>query len=284
MHLPFLLTPAAKDYLWGGNRLNEEFNKGIQMSPLAETWECSTHPDGQSTVDGTPLGDVLAAHPDYLGTHAMKTAGGKPELPILIKLIDAKTDLSVQVHPDDAYAQAQEGGRGKIEMWYVLNATDGAELVFGFKQNMDKDRVRAALQNGTIGAYLNHVPVHKNDLFWIEPGTVHAIGAGCLMAEIQESSTITYRLFDYNRVDKTGKKRELHIDKALDVADLTSSAAPRQPMRVLKYQNGCATELLARCKYFQVERLLLNTEMRKTSLPFKTGKNSFHAQILNVSC
>ncbi len=130
---PFLLKPAAKDYLWGGTRLNDDFAKNIDMEPLAETWECSTHPDGVSTVasgrhKGALLSEVLAAHPSYLGTHP--EPGG---LPILIKLIDAKKDLSVQVHPDDAYALSHENGqRGKNEMWYVLDAAKDAALLYGF--------------------------------------------------------------------------------------------------------------------------------------------------------
>ena len=281
---PFLLTPAAKDYLWGGSRLNDDFNKGIGLSPLAETWECSTHPDGQSLVDGVLLGDLLASHPEYLGTHPLQTTGGKPELPILVKLIDAKSDLSIQVHPDDEYAMKFEKSLGKTEMWYVLDAKKESELVYGFKQDMDEELVKAAIQNGTITAYLNHVPVHKNDLFYIEAGTIHAIGAGCLIAEIQESSNVTYRLYDYDRVEKDGKKRPLHINKALKVANLKSSASPRQPMRVLRYKKGCASELLTRCKYFQVERLLLNTEVQRDLVGFQTGNNSFHALLCVDGC
>lgn len=284
MNRAFLLSPASKDYLWGGSRLNDDFNKGINMTPLAETWECSTHPDGQSMANGIPLRDILSEHPEYLGTHPLQTTGGKPELPILIKLIDAKYDLSVQVHPDDVYALENEGELGKTEMWYVIAARKGAELVYGFKQDMTMDQIRAAVETGTIGKYLNHVPVHKDDLFYIESGTVHAIGAGCLIAEIQESSNITYRLYDYDRFDKNGQKRPLHIDKALEVANLKSSATPRQPMRVLKYRTGCASELLTRCKYFQVERLLLNTEVSRDLVNFQTGSNSFHALLCVDGC
>ena len=281
---PFMLEPAAKDYLWGGSRLNDDFGKSIQMEPLAETWECSTHPDGQCTAWGVPLGDILKAHPEYLGTHTLANTGGKPELPILIKLIDAKKDLSVQVHPDDDYAREHEGSLGKTEMWYVLHAKKGAELIYGFRQDMDEERVRKAIEEKKIGRYLNHVPVHKDDLFYIEAGTVHAIGAGCLIAEIQESSNVTYRLYDYGRVDKNGHLRALHIDKALDIACLSASNAPRQPMRVLKYRPGCASELLTRCKYFQVERLLLNTEVHRKLTSFRTGNNSFHALLCTEGC
>ena len=237
---PLLLRPSGKDYLWGGNRLNDEFEKNIDMDPLAETWECSTHPDGPSYVVSGEFGrqelaEVLRAHPEYLGERHK----GENALPILIKFIDAKKDLSVQVHPTDAYAQEHENGQlGKTEM-------------------------RRAIADGTVMKYLQKVPIHKDDLFFIQAGTVHAIGAGALVAEIQENSNLTYRLYDYDRVGKDGKKRELHIDKALDVANLKSSAEPRQPLRVLKYRQGVASELLTRCKYFEVYRMIVNTERRQ---------------------
>lgn len=286
MRCPFLLAPAAKDYLWGGSRLNDDFGKQIPVSPLAETWECSTHSDGQSVLaaTGEHLGEVLAAHPEFLGTHPLQLTGGRPELPILIKLIDAKQDLSVQVHPDDAYAMRVEHSLGKTEMWYVLDAGVDSTLIYGFNQDMNEARLRAALGDGTVGRYLNHVPIHRDDLFYIEAGTVHAIGAGALVAEIQESSNLTYRLYDYDRMDKDGNKRPLHIDKALEVANLRSSVAPRQPMRVLRYKNGCAGELLIRCKYFQVERVLLNTEVHRKLACFQTGANSFHALLCVEGC
>lgn len=258
----FLLDPKGKDYLWGGNRLNDDFSKGIDMEPLAETWECSTHPDGPSMVASgihkdELLVEVLEKHPEYLGMS--KTING--ELPILIKLIDAKKDLSVQVHPDDKYAKKHEhGSLGKTEMWYVLDAKKNTNLVYGFRRDMTKESVRTCIEDGSIEKYLRKVPIQTDDVFYIEAGTVHAIGEGALIAEIQENSNITYRLYDYNRVDKDGELRPLHIDKALEVADLVSTKEPIQPMRVLKYKPGSALELLCRCKYFQVERLLVNTE------------------------
>lgn len=288
--IPILLQPAAKDYLWGGNRLNDDFGKKIDMSPLAETWECSTHPDGVSYVangryKGQNLREVLSRHPNWLGSHPLQLTNGKPELPILIKLIDAKKDLSVQVHPNDEYARVHEkGSLGKTEMWYVLAAKPDATLVYGFNQDMERERVKREIENGSIGRFLNHVPVKKDDLFYIEAGMVHAIGSGVMVAEIQESSNLTYRMYDYDRVDKNGKKRDLHIDKALEVANLSSSAEPRQPMRVLKYKNGCASELLTRCKYFQVERLILNTEIHRDLTDFRTDSNSFHVFLCTEGC
>ncbi len=279
-----MLSPASKDYLWGGSRLNDDFNFNIPVYPLAEAWVCSTHSDGPATVStGEGLRELLEQHPEMLGTHPLAITDGKPELPILIKLIDAKKGLSVQVHPDDEYARA-EGQWGKTEMWYVLSARPGAELIYGFNRDVSPDQIREAIANGTIGALLNHVPVQSNDLFFVEPGTVHAIGAGILLAEIQQSSNLTYRLYDYDRVDKNGRKRELHIEKALDVINLRSSAIPRQPMRVLKYGRGCARELLTRCKYFQVERMLLNTETTRSLVPFQTSSNSFHALLIVDGC
>ena len=284
-HLPFLLTPAAKDYLWGGSRLNDDFNLDMDIVPFAEAWVCSTHPDGSSYVPdfSCTLTELLKHHPEYMGTHAMSVANG--EIPILIKLIDAKKDLSVQVHPDDKYAEEHENGSlGKSEMWYMLDAKPNSKLVYGFNHDVTATQVRRAIYTGTIESLLNHVEVHQNDLFYIEAGTVHAVGAGCLIAEIQESSNLTYRLYDYNRTDKNGRTRELHIDKALSVLNMKCSAAPRQPMRVLKYKNGVASELLTRCKYFQVERLLLNTEVQRNLATFQTESNSFHCLLCVDGC
>ncbi len=283
---PFLLSPAGKDYLWGGNRLNEDFAKGIALSPLAETWECSTHPDGSSVVatgefKGQTLADVIKAHPEYLGTHPKAKDG----LPVLIKLIDAKQDLSVQVHPDDAYACEQENGSpGKTEMWYVLDAAKDARLIYGFYHDIDEETLRKSLADGTVEKYLQKVPVQKDDVFFIPAGQVHAIGAGALIAEIQENSNLTYRLYDYGRVDKTGRRRELHIDKALQVASLKGSSEPRQPMRVLRFRPGAADELLCRCKYFEVSRMLLNTERVRQMVQLQAGANSFQVLLCTEGC
>lgn len=283
---PFLLKPSGKDYLWGGNRLNDDFNKNIDLTPLAETWECSTHPDGPSYVasgkhKGKSLIEVLKEHPEYLGTHP-RTNG---ELPILIKFIDAKKDLSVQVHPDDEYAMKYENGQlGKTEMWYVLDASKDAKLVHGFNCNMKKEIVRSSIDNGTIEKYLHKVPVHKDDLFYIKAGTIHAIGAGTLIAEIQENSNLTYRLYDYNRVDKTGKLRELHIDKALNVMDYKASKDVKQPIRVHKYKKGYSSELICRCKYFEVHKEKINTKNCREMFSFQTQSNSFHVLLCVDGC
>ncbi len=302
---PFKLLPVGKDYLWGGSRLNDDFNLNLPCDPFAEAWVCSSHPDGVSgiatphiatevTVEGKSgesgepeslLTDVLKANPAYLGTHALTLTGGNPELPILIKLIDAKSDLSIQVHPDDEYAALHENGSlGKTEMWYVLDAKTQSSLVYGFKRDTTSSEIKGSVKNGSVTTLLNIIPVHKNDVYTITPGTVHAIGAGCLIAEIQESSNITYRLYDYDRKDKNGNTRPLHIDKAIDVVNMKSLATPRQPMRTLRYRQGIATELLSRCKYFQVERMLLNTEVERNLVKYQTGANSFHALLVVDGC
>lgn len=278
---PLLLRPSGKDYLWGGQRLNTEFTKNIDLSPLAETWECSTHPDGPSYLpDGSTLSSYIEEHPGCLGLRHKD----EKELPILIKFIDAKSDLSVQVHPSDEYAMEHENGQlGKTEMWYVLDATKDAKLVYGFNKDCTKDEVRSSIEDGTLLDKLQLVDVEKNDVFFIPSGTVHAIGAGALIAEIQESSNLTYRLYDYDRVGKDGKKRPLHVEKALDVANLNSSTTPRQPMRVLKYREGVASELLSRCKYFEVYRMIVNTE-RKTQVHYRADELSFRVLLCIGGC
>ncbi len=250
---PLRLLPAGKGYIWGGERLKKEYNKNLDTTPLAETWECSVHPDGLSLVsggeyNGLTLKEVIQKNPDYLGTKS-------DLMPILIKFIDAAKDLSIQVHPDDKYAKEIEGDNGKTEFWYVLDAEEGAELIYGFEHPMDRAKLEAAVKEGNLEKMLHHIPVHKGDVFFVYPGTVHAIGKGIVLVEVQESSNLTYRLYDYDRIDKDGKKRPLHIEKAADVLDMEPVKIVRQPQRMVRYYFGCARELLCRCEYFEVERI-----------------------------
>jgi mannose-6-phosphate isomerase len=264
------LLPSGKDYLWGGTRLREEYGKNINLTPLAETWECSVHPDGPSTVfsgsfKGMTLSEVLKQHPEYLGT---KVKNG--ELPILVKFIDAKQDLSVQVHPDDEYANAHENQNGKSEMWYVIDADEGASLIYGFQHEVTEEILRKAIETGNLDKHLQKVQVHKGDMFYVPAGTVHGIGAGTLIAEIQESSNVTYRVYDYNRVDKNGKKRELHFEKAVQVMDMGVAPEVKQEIKMVRYYPGCSREVLCRCKYFEVERIQLTK-----GFSFSVVENSF---------
>lgn len=249
------LQPCGKDYLWGGTRLRDEYGKKIDLTPLAETWECSVHPDGPSMISngefkGQTLAEVLKLHPEYLGT---KIKNG--ELPVLVKFIDAKKDLSVQVHPDDEYAKDHEDDNGKTEMWYVIDAEEGASLIYGFKHKVTEEILRHALETGTLGKHLQKVEVHKGDIYFVPAGTVHGIGKGILIAEIQESSNVTYRVYDYDRIDKNGQKRELHFDKAVRVMDMDVAADVKQNPKLTKYYPGCSREILCRCKYFETERI-----------------------------
>lgn len=251
----FKLQPAGKDYFWGGTRLRDEYGKKIDLTPLAETWECSVHPDGPSKIAngkyrGKTLAEVLEQHSEYLGT---KVENG--ELPILVKFIDAKKDLSVQVHPDDEYAREHEHQNGKTEMWYVIDANEGASLTYGFQHRVTRENLQNAIKTDTLDKHLQKVEVHKGDVFFVPAGTVHGIGSGILIAEIQESSNVTYRVYDYNRVDKNGKKRQLHFDKAIQVMCMNVSPDVKQKPRIVKFYPGCSRELLCRCKYFEVERI-----------------------------
>ena len=253
-----LLTPAYKDYIWGGTRLKTEYGKKTDTMPLAESWECSVRPEGPSVVasgeyKGQLLSDVLRNHPEFMGTKAMDSG-----FPVLVKFIDAEQDLSVQVHPDDDYAGVKEDQKGKTEMWYILDAKPGAELICGLKHDVTPEQLKIAIEEGTLSKHLLRVKVQKGDVFHIPAGTVHAIGAGVLLVEIQENSNVTYRLYDYNRTDKNGNKRELHIDKATQIMDMTARKDVRQKPRFIRFYPGASREILSRCRYFDTERIMVS--------------------------
>lgn len=254
------LSPVGKDYLWGGTKLREKYNKKIDITPLAETWECSTHKDGLSVIangeyKGRTLKEVLREHPEYIGADM---AG---ELRILVKLIDAAKDLSIQVHPNDEYAKKYENQLGKNEMWYVLEAEEGATLVYGFEHSVTKAQIKKAIETGRLEKHLHREAVHKGDVFYIPGGTVHGLGKGIIVAEIQQSSNVTYRLYDYNRTDKNGKKRELHIEKALDVLDMSSYLGKISHIKEVRCTPNLHRQTLCRTKNFTVERLFVNGEV-----------------------
>lgn len=270
----YKLEPACKDYLWGGNRLRENFHIQEEKNPLAEAWVLSCHKDGESMLVLSPservsLPAFLQKNPSFSGSLAEKF----PVFPVLIKLIDAKLPLSVQVHPDDAYAEKREGGLGKTEMWLILEREEGAFLYYGFKKEYTKEEVRAAIEGQYLTDYLEKVPVEKGDVFFIPAGTVHAIGAGIVIAEIQENSNLTYRVYDYGRKDKNGKERELHIAKALDV--MHCKPAGRGKTVDEGISGGCRR--LASCPYFTVDRAFLREGEK---LIKSVGKESFLSAIL----
>ncbi|MBR6996913.1 MAG: class I mannose-6-phosphate isomerase [Ruminococcus sp.] len=271
---PFYLKAPVKDYIWGGTKLRELFGKE-GGDRLAESWELSCHPDGECYIDGgefdgMKLSDFVNEHPEAVGS-GFKSGDS---FPVLVKLIDAKNDLSVQVHPNDEYAHKYENDNGKTEMWYVIDAAPGSELIYGFSEELSKDEFRKAIEDNTLMEKLRRVPVKQGDVFFIEPGTLHAIGKGILIAEIQQSSNVTYRVYDYGRLGADGKPRPLHIEKALEVTN-TKPLDPERPVYGLEL-DGVVTQLLADCQYFNVNRHRLIKE-----LELYADKNSF-AHVLMI--
>ena len=246
------LSPAFKDYLWGGTRLRERFGKRCELDTVAESWELSAHPAGCCTVaSGRYEGLRFPQYLDAVGRSVLgRNCGG--ELPLLIKFIDAKGRLSVQVHPDDGYALARENEPGKNELWYVVDAEPGAELCVGFNRTVDRDEVRRRIEDHSLPEILHFCPVKPGDLFFIPAGTVHALGAGILLCEIQQSSDCTYRLYDYDRRDKAGRSRPLHVEKALDVLNYAAYEPAALPS-----EDGTV-----RCPYFEVRVLEVSGEAK----------------------
>ena len=260
---PVLLKPAFKDYLWGGTRLRTEYGKDCDLDRIAESWELSAHKDGQSVVaSGDLSGKTLTDYIDACGKEILGSRGTAFEkFPILIKFIDAKQKLSVQVHPDDEYALANEGEYGKTEVWYVLSADEGAALYYGFNRKITKDEFLARISDNTVEDVLNRVEAKPGDVFFIKPGTVHAIGEGLLICEIQQNSNTTYRVYDYNRRGADGKLRDLHIDKAAAVADYNPSASADSSGETIAH-DGYTSRTIAQCKYFTTERIEVSSSAK----------------------
>lgn len=272
---PLKLTPAFKDYLWGGTRLRDDFGKDCDFEKIAESWELSCHKDGNSVIaNGEYAGKTLA---DYIELRGKTVLGSNcqrfEQFPILIKLIDAKDNLSVQVHPNNEYAQRVEGEYGKTEMWYIVDCDEGAELLYGFKKEVTKEEFRERIENNTLLEITQSVPVKKGDVFFIEAGTLHAIGKGILIAEIQQNSNTTYRIYDYGRVGADGKPRQLHIDKAVEVTNLCP--AKPYPKTDSFEENGAVKRLLSKCEYFTVYSVDAEKEAS-----FNADETSFHSILI----
>lgn len=270
---PMLLKAPLKDYLWGGNRLKHEYGKTSDLDIVAESWELSCHEAGLSLIDsGVHKGKTLA---ELLTGAGRAMLGSKAKVmdyfPLLIKFIDAKGDLSVQVHPDDEYALREEGEQGKTEMWYVVDAEPDASLIYGFQQQISKEEFEQRIADNTLLEVCNKVPVHKGDVFFIKAGTLHAIGSGILIYEVQQSSNLTYRVYDYGRVGKDGKPRQLHIDKALAVTNLDVPQAVSGKMVDIDLFPDVEIKLLAECKYFKVYHGSLQGDSTMYA-----GEDSFH--------
>ena len=258
----YRLNPATKDNLWGGNKLRA-YGKNADSDIIAETWELSFTSGGEAKIeDGRTT--VEAFPRETWGTNSEKF----PFFPTLTKFIDAREKLSVQVHPSDEYALKNEGQYGKTEMWYVVEADEGAGLYMGLERKADADEFLAAVKDGSVENLLSFKEVKAGDVFFIPSGTIHAIGAGVVIFEIQQNSTLTYRLYDYMRRDKHGNLRELHVEKAMHVCDLdVYKEAPR-------VENS--PEIIGRCEYFETAKYKLNF----TNLPLFVDEKSF----LSVTC
>lgn len=305
------IHPACKQYLWGGEKFIREYGISSPNTPLAEAWVLSAHSDGDSRIsfsegelcsegkessegevcsegkessegesfseeesssEGESFAEYLKSHPEAAGS----LGKAFPFFPTLIKLIDAKKALSIQVHPDDSFALSREGQYGKTEMWIVLEREEGAFLYFGFQKDYTEEEIRRAIEEENFPSLLCKVMVEPGDVFFIPAGTVHAIGAGILLAEVQQNSNLTYRVYDYGRKDAQGNTRELHVEKALEVMNRKQLSAYRQ--EAFKKQGekpvgekaagesatgeevaekNVYLERIGSCEYFTVDRLFL---------------------------
>lgn len=276
MLTPIKLSPVCKEIIWGGNRLKNEYNKKSDLSNIAESWELTCRQDGMNTIvggefDGKTLEEYIKANGEAVVSNIKQ-----PFFPLLIKFIDAMDNLSVQVHPDDEYGLKKANSLGKTEMWYIIDAKEGAQLVYGLKEGVTNEEFSEAVKNGCVEEKLNYVDVKKGDVFFIPSGLVHAIGAGILLAEIQQNSNITYRVYDYNRVGKDGKPRELHVTDALNVI-VNRNQTEIEKIQFSTNVKDCNT--LASCEYFNVKKFNVDGTCK-----FSTNAESFASILCLDGC
>ena len=262
---PLKFVPQFKERIWGGDKLRTILNKKVppQIVKCGESWEISAVQDNVSEVNngylaGNTLEELIEVYMgDLVGDSVYEKFG--VEFPLLIKLIDAQDVLSIQVHPDDEYAEKNHHAYGKTEMWYVISASDNSEIITGFKRNITREEYLQSLSNGTLKDFLNVERAEVGDIYFIPAGRVHAIGKGVLLAEIQQTSDVTYRIYDWDRVDSNGKPRELHNDLALDVIDFNAVEDAKWTKSSV---NGRTIELV-HCKYFTVNRLSFSDSIKR---------------------
>ena len=260
MSYPIKLQPVFKEIVWGGNRLKNDYGFKSDLNNIAEAWMLCARNDGDNIVvngefEGKSFTELVKENKAFLGSKGEKYE----EFPLLIKFIDAKADLSVQVHPDDEYAKKYENSYGKTEAWYILDCDEGAQLIYGFNKELTRDEFKKSIEDNTFLEYVNKVNVKKGDVFFINAGTLHAIGGGILLAEVQQNCNTTYRVYDYGRL-VDGKPRELHVEKALDVTDTVpptrSGDADGEKIAV-----DCAvSQDLCSCEFFKMSTLAVEGE------------------------
>ncbi len=254
---PLTFTPVFKDYPWGGQNLATKLGRTIPDGIVAESWDIAAHPHGSSTVNNGPLaGLTLPQVQEKLGMALLgennEEALESGKFPLLIKILDASRWLSIQVHPDDDYAQEHEQGElGKTEMWVILHAEPGAELIYGFEPGVTPARLEQAIKDETVAQLLHHLPVQPGDVIFIPAGTIHALGGGIIIAEVQQNSDTTYRIFDW------GRPRPLHIPQALAVLNFEQVAPSALQPVVLMDEEGLRVEQIGACDYFETERVTM---------------------------
>lgn len=257
---PLSFEPILKDRIWGGTKLKDFLNKPISTDITGESWELSTVPNDVSVVingifKGKNLNELIEQFPEELLGRAVLNRFGK-QFPLLFKYLDAREDLSIQLHPNDALAKKRHNSFGKTEMWYVMQADEDARIIVGFKEDSSKDEYLQHIQDKKLLTILNEVPVKKGDVFFLETGTIHAIGAGILIAEIQQTSDVTYRIYDFDRVDAEGKTRELHIDLSLDAINYMSNSSK------VNYQSAENTSnTVVDCPFFKTNLIPLDGDL-----------------------
>lgn len=257
---PFTFIPILKERIWGGTKLKNYLNKPISSEITGESWELSAVPNDVSVINngifkGKNLNEVLDLYPEeILGTTVFNQFG--KQFPLLFKYLDAKSDLSIQLHPNDELAKARHNSFGKTEMWYVMQADENARLIVGFKENSSKEKYLQKLESNDILSLLNEIPVKKGDVFLLETGTIHAIGAGIVIAEIQQTSDVTYRVYDWDRVDANGNKRELHTELALDAINYKTTSAKKEYEAI---ENKSIS--VVDCPYFKTNIISLNDQV-----------------------
>lgn len=273
---PMKMKPEPKKIIWGGDRLKKNYNKTAPFDKIAESWELTVRDDGMNIIEnGVCKGMTLGEYIEKYGNDVIGKNYTGDRFPLLIKFIDACDRLSIQVHPDDEYSLKNQGEYGKTEMWYIVEADEGAQIVYGLKSDITlggfRDAVNCGITGGKTEDTLNYVNVKKGDVYFIPSGLVHAIGSGILIAEIQQNSNITYRVYDYDRKQPDGSLRELHTEKALDVVKLYSNSEIAE----IQHSNASKTNTsLASCKYFSVDKYDI-----KDSLSLTAGSESFNSVI-----
>ncbi|WP_338409848.1 type I phosphomannose isomerase catalytic subunit [uncultured Flavobacterium sp.] len=255
---PLTFDPIFKERIWGGTKLKTALNKSISSQITGESWELSTVPNDISIVNfgvlkGKNVNELIDLYPnEFLGSEVIERFG--KEFPLLFKFIDAKQDLSIQLHPNDELAKKRHNCSGKTEMWYVIQADNNARLIVGFKENSNVENYKKNLENNTLVSILNEVQVKAGDVFFLETGTIHAIGAGIVVAEIQQTSDVTYRVYDFDRVDAAGNHRELHTELALDALNYNTTEAHVSYKNIINTSNK-----VVHCDYFKTNIIPIET-------------------------